>query len=102
MGNIKVFISKFVISKLRKEVAQVSFLFKKWGVAVHKRLEQEGVSHDLTGNKVECPPLKSNRDTRIFVWHSHKEEWDSSTQKGGKKVWHSTQNKGNVWKKRKQ
>ena len=29
MGNIKVFISKFVISKLRKEVAQVSFLFKK-------------------------------------------------------------------------
>ena len=87
MGNIKVFISKFVISKLRKEVAQVNFLFKKWGVAVHKRLEQEWVSHDLRGNKVECPPLKSNRDTRIFVWHSHKENEDAH-------VWHSHKDKG--------
>ena len=129
MGNMKVVINKFVIlSKLRKEVERVNFSFKKWGVAVHTRLEGEWVSYDLKGNKVECP-LKNNGDTRIFVWHSHKEmktrmcdihtkirertrrafvwhshkeEWDSSTQKRGKKVCQSTQNKGNVWKKRKQ
>ena len=128
MGNMKV-VNKFVIlSKLRKEVAWVNFSFKKWGVAVYIRLKREWVSHDLKGNRVECP-LKSNGDTRIFVWHSHKEngdthgwnshkvrerthmafvwhshkeEWDSSTQKRGKKVWQSTQNNGNVWKKRKQ
>ena len=129
MGNMKVVINKFVIlSKLRKEVAQVNFSFKKWGVAVHTRLEREWVSHDLKGNNV-ARPLKSKGDTRIFVWHSHKENgdahvWhshkdkgegtqgicvkftqrrvgDSSTQKWGKKVWQS-KNKGNIWKKRKQ
>ena len=113
MGNMKVVVNKFVIlSKLRKEVAWVNFSFKKWSVAVHIRLKREWVSHDLKGNRVECP-LKSNRDTRIFVWHSHKEngdthgwhshkeEWDNSTQKRGQKVWQSKQNKGNVWKKRK-
>ena len=68
---MKVGINKFVIlSKLRKEVGQVDFSFKKWGVAVHVRLEQEWVSHDLKGNKVERP-LKLNRDIGIFVWHSH-------------------------------
>ena len=81
MGNMKVVINKFVIlSKLRKEVARVNVSFKKWGVAVHTRLEREWVSHDLKGNKVECP-LKSNGDTRIFVWHSHKENEDGY-------VWH--------------
>ena len=72
MGNMKVVINKFVIlSKLRKEVVRVNFPFKKWGVKVCKRLEREWISHDLNGNKVECP-LKSNGDTRTFVWHSHK------------------------------
>ena len=129
MGNMKVVINKFIIlSKQGKEAARVNFSFKKWGVAVHTRLEREWVSHDLKGNKVECP-LKSNGDTRIFVWHLHKENGDAHvwhshkdkgedtqgicvtftqkrvgrfTQKRGKKVWQSTQNKGNVWKKRKQ
>ena len=87
MGNMKVVINKFVmLSKLRKEVARVNFSFKKWGVAVHTRLEREWVSHDLKGNKVECP-LKSNGDTRIFVWHSHKENGDAH-------VWHSHKDKG--------
>ena len=87
MGNMKVVINKFVIlPKLRKEVGQVDFSFKKWGVAVHTRLEREWVSHDLKGNKVECP-LKSNGDTRIFVWHSHKEN-------GHAQVWHSHSDKG--------
>ena len=87
MGNMKVVINKFVIlSKLRKEVAQVNFSFKKWGVAVHTRLEREWVSHDLKGNKVECP-LKSNGDTRIFVWHSHKENEDAHVR-------HSHKDKG--------
>ena len=73
MGNMKVVINKFIIlSKQGKEAARVNFSFKKWGVAVHTRLEREWISHDLKGNKVECP-LKSNGDTRIFVWHSHKE-----------------------------
>ena len=67
MGNMKVVINKFVIlSKLRKEVARVNFSFKKWGVAVHTRLEREWVSHDLKGNKVECPH-KSNGDKDICV-----------------------------------
>ena len=114
MGNMKVVINKFVIlPKLRKEVGQVDFSFKKWGVAVHTRLEREWVSHDLKGNKVECP-LKSNGDTRIFVWHSHKKMearmCDIHTKisgtvplrKRGKKVWQSTKNKSNVWNKRKQ
>ena len=123
MGNIKVVINKVVISKLRKEVARVNFSFKKRGVAVYKRLKREWVSHDLRGNKVECPPLKvaetpgylcnihtkkmmtsirdihakiRERTHREFVRHSHKEEWDNFTQKRGKKVWHSTQNKVNV------
>ena len=87
MGNMQVVINKFVIlSKLRKEVARVNFSFKKWGVAVHTRLEREWVIHDLKGNKVECP-LKSNGDTRIFVWHSHKENGDAH-------VWHSHKDKG--------
>ena len=38
MGNIKVVINKFVIlPKLRKEVVQVNFSFKKRGVAVFTR-----------------------------------------------------------------
>ena len=87
MGNMKVVINKFVIlPKLRKEVGQVDFSFKKWGVAVHTRLEREWVIHDLKGNKVECP-LKSNGDTRVFVWHSHKENGDAH-------VWHSHKDKG--------
>ena len=87
MRNMKVVINKFVIlSKLKKEVARVNFLFKKWGVAAHTRLEWEWVSHDLKGNKVESP-LKSNGDTRIFVWHSHKENGDAH-------VWHSHKDKG--------
>ena len=87
MGSMKVVINKFVIlPKLRKEVGQVDFSFKKWGVAVHTRLEREWVIHDLKGNKVECP-LKSNGDTRIFVWHSHKENEDAH-------VWHSHKDKG--------
>ena len=82
MGNMKVVINKFVIlPKLRKEVGQVDFSFKKWDVAVHTR-----VSYDLKGNKVECP-LKSNRNTRIFVWHSRKENGDAH-------VWHSHKDKG--------
>ena len=82
MRNMKVVINKFVIlPKLGKEVRQVDFSFKKWGVAVHTR-----VSYDLKGNKVECP-LKSNRNTRIFVWHSHKENGDAH-------VWHSHNDKG--------
>ena len=64
---MKVAINKFVIlSKLRKEVGQVNFSFKKRCVAVHTRLEREWVSHDLKRNKVECP-LKSNGDTSIFM-----------------------------------
>ena len=66
MGNMKVVINKFMLSKLRKEVGRVNFSFKKGGVAVHTRLEREWVSHELTGNKVECP-LRINGDTRIFV-----------------------------------
>ena len=78
MGNMKVVINKFVIlSKLRKEVARVNFSFKKWGVAVHTRLEREWVSYDLKGNKVECP-LKINGDSRIFVWHSHKDKGEDT------------------------
>ena len=73
---------------------------------------------------MECP-FKSNGDTRIFVWHSHKENedahvWHSHKDKGkdtqcicvtftqrrsvqfhserGEKVWQCTQNKDNVWK----
>ena len=38
MGNIEVVINKFVIlPKLRKEVGQVDFSFKKWDVAVRTR-----------------------------------------------------------------
>ena len=40
----------------------------------------------LKGNKAECP-LKSNRNKRIFVWHSHKENGDTH-------VWHSHKDKG--------
>ena len=70
---MKVVINKFVIlPKLRKGVGQGKFSFKKWGVAVYTMYEQEWVGYDLKGNKVECP-LKSNGDTNIFVWHSHKE-----------------------------
>ena len=91
MGNRKVVINKFVIlPKLRKEVGQVDFSFKKWGVAVHTRLEREWVSHDLKGNKVECP-LKSNGDTRVFVWHSHKENGDAHVQQSQKDKGEDTQ-----------
>ena len=38
MRNIKIVVNKFVIlSKLRKEVGQADFSFKKWGMAVHTR-----------------------------------------------------------------
>ena len=38
MGNMKVVINKFVIlPKLREEVGQADFSFKKRGVAVHTR-----------------------------------------------------------------
>ena len=78
MGNMKVVINKFVIlPKLRKEVGQVDFSFKKWGVAVHTRLEREWVSYDLKGNKVECP-LKIKGDTKIFVWYSHTKKMEMS------------------------
>ena len=78
---------------------------------------------------MECP-LKSNGDTRIFVWHSHKENGDAHvwhshkdkgddtqglcvtftlrkvrhfhTEKDFKKAWQSTQNNGDVWNKGKQ
>ena len=66
---------------------------------------------------MECP-LKSNGDLRIFVWYSHRNKgentqeylWDIHTKKSGtvplrkrgKKPGQSTQNKGNVWNKRKQ
>ena len=84
---MKVAINIFaILPKLRKEVGQVDFSFKKWGVAVHTRLEREWVSHDLKANKVGCP-LKNNGDTRIFVWHSHKENGDAH-------VWHSPKDKG--------
>ena len=87
MGNTKVVINKFVIlSKVRKEEGQVNFSFKKRVAAVHTKLEREWVSHDLKGNKVECP-LKSNGDTRIFVWHSHKENEDAHVR-------HSHKDKG--------
>ena len=87
MGNMKVVINKFVIlSKLRKEVPRVNVSFKKWGVAVHTRLEREWISHDLKGNNV-ARPLKSKGDTRIFVWHSRKENGDAH-------VWHSHKDKG--------
>ena len=83
MGNRKVVINKFVIlPKLRKEVGQVDFSFKKWGVAVHTRYEWQWVIYDLEGNKVE-----SNGDTRTFVWHSHKEKGDAH-------VWHSHKDNG--------
>ena len=89
MGNTKVVINKFVIlSKVRKEEGQVNFSFKKRVVAVHTKLEREWVSHDLKGNKVECP-LKSNGDTRIFVWHSHKENEDAHVR-------HSHKDKGHA------
>ena len=55
-------------------------------MAVNATLEQEWVSHDLKQNKVECP-LKSNVDTTIFVWHSHKENGDAH-------VWHLHKGKG--------
>ena len=87
MENMEVVINKFVIlSKLRKEVPQVNVSFKKWGVAVHTRLEREWISHDLKGNNV-ARPLKSKGDTRIFVWHSRKENGDAH-------VWHSHKDKG--------
>ena len=70
---MKVVINKFVIlPKLRKGVGQGKFSLKKWGVAVYTMYEQEWVSYDLKGNKVERP-LKSHGDTNIFVWHSRKE-----------------------------
>ena len=38
MRNIKIVVNKFVIlSKLRKEVGQADFSFKKLGMAVHTR-----------------------------------------------------------------
>ena len=40
MRNIKIVI-KLLLSKLRKEVGQVNFSFKKQGVVVHTRLERE-------------------------------------------------------------
>ena len=87
MGNMKVVINEFVIlPKLGKEEVQVEFSFKEWGVAVHTKYEREWVSYDLKGNKAECP-LKSNRNKRIFVWHSHKENGDTH-------VWHSHKDKG--------
>ena len=62
------------------------FSFKKWGVAIHTRKKLEWVSYDLKGNKVECP-LKSNGDTRISVWDSHKKNEYTH-------VWHSHRDKG--------
>ena len=87
--NMKVIIIKFVtLPKLRKEVGPVDSSFKKWGVAVHIRWKREWVSYDLKGSKVECP-IRSNRDTRIFVWHSHKENGDAH-------VWHSHRDNGDT------
>ena len=63
----------------------MDFSLNKWGVRAHTRSEQEWVSYDPKGNKVECP-LRSNGDTRIFVWQSYKEN-------GGAYFWHS--HKGN-------
>ena len=38
MWNMKVVINKFaILPKLRKEVGEVDFSFKKWGVAVHTK-----------------------------------------------------------------
>ena len=38
MGNMKVVVNKFVIlPKLRKEVGEGDFSFKKWGVTVRSR-----------------------------------------------------------------
>ena len=91
MGNMKVVINEFVIlPKLRKEEVQVEFSFKEWGVAVHTKYEREWVSYDLKGNKAECP-LKSNRDKRIFVWHSHKENGDTHVWHSHKDKWEDTQ-----------
>ena len=42
----------------------------------HTRYEREWISYDLKGNKVKCPP-KSNGDTKIFVWHSQKENGET-------------------------
>ena len=70
---MKVVINKFVIlPKLRKEVGQGDFSFKKWGVKIYTMYEREWVSFDLKGNKVECQ-FKSNEDTKKFMWHSQKE-----------------------------
>ena len=55
-------------------------------MTVQTRLEWEWVSHDLKENKVECP-LKSNEDTRIFVWQSQNGNGDAH-------VWHSHEDKG--------
>ena len=62
--------------------------FKKWGVAVHIRWKREWVSYDLKGSKLECP-IRNNGDTRIFVWHSHKENGDAH-------VWHSHRDYGDT------
>ena len=35
------------------------------------------MSYDLKGNKVECS-LKSNGNTRTFVWHSHKDKGEDT------------------------
>ena len=60
MGNMKVVINKFVIFlKLRKEVGQVNFLFRKRGVTVNTRLEREWVSLNLKGSKVKQSKAKS-------------------------------------------
>ena len=68
MGNMKVVTNKFVIFlKLRKEVGQVNFLFRKRGVAVNTRLEREWVSHNLKRSKVECP-LRRLHYYKIFYF----------------------------------
>ena len=38
----------------------------------------------------------------IFMWHSHEEKWDSSTQKKKQKGLAAAQHKGNVWNNKKQ
>ena len=68
-------------------------------------METQAYSCDIDTKKMKtrmCDIHTKIRESthRAFVWHSDKEEWD--TQKRGKKVWQSTQNKGNVLKKRKQ
>ena len=106
---MKVVINKFaILSKLRKKVGEVNFSFKKWGVAVHTRLEREWVSHDLKGNKVECP--RKVMETQGYSCGIHTKKMETHTRGHiehlcdihAKKSGTVPQNKDNVWKKRKQ